>query len=190
MATVERVVILIPGMLGAGCTSVAVELSRRIGLHVVNTERIVREIVAEKRISFMELSAMVRDGEVDLEGIVRSVALDYLREGGVIVEGRTALMLLDQPATLKAFLYADRKVRIERVARRRGISVEEAEREVERSDEERRRLVERLYGRELTDPALYDVMLNTSNIPPEEAVDLIEAMLKPRLERLNKGSSQ
>ena len=100
------------------------------------------------------------------------------------------LMLLDQPATLKAFLYADRKVRIERVARRRGISVEEAEREVERSDEERRRLVERLYGRGLTDPALYDVMLNTSNIPPEEAVDLIEAMLKPRLERLNKGSSQ
>lgn len=182
----ERAVVLIPGMLGAGCTSVATELSKRTGLQVINTERIVREIVAEKRLSFLELSVLVRDGEVDLEGMVRSVALDYLKEGGVIVEGRTALMLLGQPAVLKAFLYANKRVRIERVAKRRGISVEEAEREVERSDEDRRQLVERLYGRGLTDPTLYDVMLNTSHIPPEEAVDLLEAMLKPRTDKLNK----
>jgi len=185
-ARVEKVVVLIPGMLGAGCTSVAFELAKRTGLSVVNSERIIREIVSEKRVTFAELAQMARDGEIDLEDLVRNVALDYLNEGNVIVEGRTALMLLDRPVLLKVFLYADKKVRAERVAKRREISLEEAMREVERSDEDRDRLTERLYKKHFTDPSLYDMVLDTTNLSYSDAAALLERLIKWKLESMVK----
>jgi cytidylate kinase len=129
---------------------------------------------------------MARDGEIDLEDLVRNVALDYLDEGNVIVEGRTALMLLDRPVLLKVFLYADKKVRAERVAKRRGISLEEAMREVERSDEDRDRLTERLYKKHFTDPSLYDMVLDTTNLSYSDAAALLERLMKWKLESMVK----
>lgn len=174
----DKSTILIAGHLGAGCTAVASELAKLTGLRVVNSESIIREIVSEKRVPYSFLIEMTRDGEVDLEDLVRSIALDYVREGGVIVEGRTALMLLDRPALLKVFLYAERKVRVERVARRRGISVEEAEREIEVSDEDRRRLVDRLFKKNIVDPSIYDVMINTTELTYEDVALLLNDLIK------------
>ncbi len=177
----ERAVVLIPGMLGAGCTSVAQELAKRTGLRVVNSERIIRIIVDERRISFAELAYMARDGEIDLEDLVRNIAIDYVREGGVIVEGRTALMVLNQPVTLKVFLYADKETRTERVAKRRNISIEEARGEVEHSDADRERLTERYYKKPFMDPTLYDMMLDTTNLDFSDAAAIIESILKQRI---------
>lgn len=177
---------MIPGLLGAGCTSVAFELAKRVGLEVVNSERIIREVVSEKRLSYPDLALMARDGEIDLEDLVKSVALDYIDEGNVIIEGRTAFTVLDHPALLKVFLFADKKVRVERVASRRGISLQEASAEVERSDEDRSRLVERLFKKHITDPSLYDIVIDTSNLTFNEVAALIENMFKWRLSIVKK----
>ena len=174
----ERPTILVAGMLGAGCTSVAFELAKLIGFEVVNSERIIREIVSEKRASFSDLIEMARDGEIDLEDLVKSIAIDYAREGNVIIEGRTAFMVLDRPVLLKVFLYADKKVRAERVAKRMGISVEDALREVERGDEDRNRLVERFYRKSFTDPSLYDLMINTTGLTYDSVAKLLHEIVK------------
>ncbi len=171
-------VIIVAGMLGAGCTSVAFELSKLTGFEVVNSERIIREVVSEKGASYAMFAEMVRDGEVDLEGLIRNVAIDYVEEGNVIVEGRTAFLVLDRPAILKVFLYADRRARAERVAKRRGVSLAEAEREVEVSDEDRNRLVERLYRKPFTDPSLYDAVINTTGLSYEAVAQLLNEMLR------------
>ena len=171
-------VILIPGMLGAGCTSVATKLAEALGLRVVNSEVIIRRIVVEKGTSFLELAKIVSDGEVEFEKLIRNEALDFIEEGEVVVEGRTALMLLDQPVTLKVFLHAEKDFRAKRVAERRQIDIEEALREIERSDEDRRRLVEKLYGKSWLDLGLYDVVINTSRIPVEVAAKIIETYLQ------------
>lgn len=178
----EKQTILVAGMLGAGCTSVAFELAKLTGFEVINSERIIREIVSEKRVSFAVLIEMARDGEIDLEDLVRSVAIDYAREGNVIIEGRTALMVLDRPVLLKVFLYADRKVRAERVAKRMEISMEDAIREVERGDEDRNRLVERLYRKPFTDPSLYDLMINTTGLTYDSVARLLHEIIKWKME--------
>jgi len=175
---VERPVVLVAGLLGAGCTSVAQELSKALGWRVVNSELIIREIASEKRLSFSALSALARDGEIDLEDVIRSVALDYVNEGNVIIEGRTAFMVLDRPVLLKVFLYADEGVRAERVAQRRRVSLEEAREEVRRSDEDRERLVRRLHRKSMMDPSLYDLMINTTGLTFKEVASLIEAAIK------------
>lgn len=177
----RKIVILLPGMLGAGCTSIAYELSRRLGLEVINSERIIREIVSEKRVSFQELASMISDGEINLEDVIRNVVLDYVREGGVVIEGRTAFMVLDRQVTLKAFLYADVKVRAERVAKQLKINLEDAMREVERSDEDRNRLVEWFYKKQFTDLSLYDVMIDTSRASYSEVANFIESIVKMKV---------
>ena len=131
--------------------------------------------------SYAELALMARDGEIDLEGVIRGVAVDYANEGNVIIEGRTAFMVLDREATLKVFLYADKNVRAERVAKRRGITLEEALEEVERSDEDRNRLTERLYKKSFTDPSLYDVILDTTKMAYKEVAQVIENLVKHKI---------
>lgn len=174
----EKQTILIAGLLGAGCTAAAAELAKLTGLRIVNSESIIREIVSEKRVSYALLIEMTKDGEIDLEDLIRSIAIDYAKEGNVIIEGRTALMLLDRPVLLKVFLYADRKARAERVAKRRGIDLEEAEREVDASDDDRRRLVEKLYRKNIMDPTLYDMMINTTGLTYDDVARLINDLIK------------
>ncbi|MEM1928728.1 MAG: cytidylate kinase family protein, partial [Thermofilaceae archaeon] len=65
-----------------------------------------------------------------------------------------------------------------RVAKRRGISLEEAEREVEVSDEDRRRLVEKLFEKSITDPSLYDLMVNTTELTYEDVARLLNDLIK------------
>lgn len=178
LTPMDKPTVLIAGLLGSGCTASALELAKLTSLTIVNSESIIREIVSEKRVPYTLLIEMARDGEVDLEDLVRSIALDYVREGGVIIEGRTALMLLDRPALLKVFLYADKKVRVERVAKRRGLSLEEAEREIEESDEDRRRLVEKLFKRSFMDPSLYDLILNTTELSYEDVARLLNDLIR------------
>jgi len=57
---VGRRVVLLAGMLGAGCTETANKLSGLLGMEVVNSERVFREIVTQERISFAELSMRAR----------------------------------------------------------------------------------------------------------------------------------
>ena len=171
-------IILIPGMLGAGCTKVAEILANKIGLQFINTEKIVKRIVTEQRLTFKQLEAMTLSGEVNLEELVKSVVLDYLNEGNVIVEGRTAFLLLDREVDIKVFLYADKEFRIHRVAERREIPVEEAREAVRISDDDRSSLVERLYRRNWLDPTLYDILINTTNLKFDAIAEIIRTALE------------
>jgi len=133
---VGRRVVLLASMLGAGCAETANKLSGLLGMEVVNSERVFREIVAQERISFAELSMRARFGEVDIEDLVKSVVEDHISEGGVIVESRVALLVLK--------------------------SLDKALEAVDESDEERASPVRRLYKRDWLDAGLCDLVVNTS----------------------------
>lgn len=128
-----RRVVLLASMLGAGCAETANKLSGLLGMEVVNSERVFREIVAQERISFAELSMRARFG---VEDLVKSVVEDHISEGGVIVESRVALLVLK--------------------------SLDKALEAVDESDEERASPVRRLYKRDWLDAGLCDLVVNTS----------------------------
>ena len=64
-------IILIPGMLGAGCTKIAEILSKKLSIEYLNTEKIVKKIVIEQKLSFKQLETMTLSGEVNLEELVK-----------------------------------------------------------------------------------------------------------------------
>lgn len=176
-------VILLAGMLGAGCTRTAEILSNKLNMNFINSEKVFREIVAQERISFADLSLMARSGEIDIEDVVKSVVEDHINEGNVIVEGRVALLVLNNPhVDLKVFLWAPKDFRVKRVAERRKIDEKEALEAIEESDEERSQLVSRLYKRDWLDADLYDIVINSSKWSFEEIADIIVAAYKAKIE--------
>jgi len=180
MGKSEKPLIIVAGMLGAGCTHVATIISEKLGIDYVNTERILREIVVDRRISYAELSKMASSGEIELEKIMRNILLDYVNERNIIIEGRSALLVLDKPADLKVFLWAPFEYRAKVVAERRGITLDEAKEAVRYSDEERENLVRRLYERDWLDADLYDLVINSSRWSYKEIADMIMNAYKLR----------
>ena len=176
-------IILIPGMLGAGCTKVAEILGKKLNLECINTEKIVKRIVTEGRLSYTELEAMTLSGEINLEEVIQSIVLDYLSEGNVIVEGRSAFLVLDRDVDLKIFLFADTEFRVNRIAERRGIALDEAREAVRESDEDRSGLVKRLYRKSWLDPTLYDMLINTANLKFEAVAEIIRTALENKYEK-------
>ena len=165
--------IAICGELGAGCTEVGQILSKRLGLRCINSADIIRSIVSNFRESFREFERHVQSGEVNLDKMIDGKTDELLELGETIVEGRSGFMLLDNKDVFKALLIAPQTRRVEHIAKRRNITVEEAKEALRESDSERKHMVEKLFKKEWLDPHNYDMVINTGLRSREEVADLI-----------------
>ena len=68
--------------------------------------------------------------------------------------------------------------RVEQYAAAHKLSLEEAERRILLLEPEREELFEKFYGRDISDPELYDMILNEAKIPPELLSDLVLKAMK------------
>ena len=80
----------------------------------------------------------------------------------MVVEGRSAFMLLDRNDVVKVFLNASFDDRVKHVAERRGISIEIAREDVKRSDKERNDLIQRFYRKNCLEATNFDISVRTS----------------------------
>jgi len=170
--------IAICGELGAGCTEVGIILSKRLGIKCVNSSDIVKRVVVSLRgvhpeESFKEFEQHVHSGEVDLDKLIDSEIDEMLDEGDIIVEGRSAFMLLDNKGVFKVLLVASEKSRANHVAKIRNITPEEAMEIIRVSDSERKHMVERLIKKDWLDPHNYNIVINTELRRYEEIAELI-----------------
>lgn len=106
--------------------------------------------------------------------VVRQLA----RSGGVIVGRNGAVVLADRPNTLHVLLTGARQDRIERAARQADISADRAARRLEREDDVRAEMSKALYGWDPRQPDRYDLVLDTSRIPPAGAAEAIVHALR------------
>ncbi len=170
--------IAICGELGAGCTEIAEIISKKLGINAVSSATIVKSIVLEFRgvhpqESFKEFEQHVLSGEIDLDKMIIGKIDEMLEQGDLIIEGRSAFMVLDKPEILKVLLVSPREKRFNHIAKTRKISLEEAEEAIRVSDSERKHMVEKLFKKDWLDPHNYDLVINTGVRTYEEAADLI-----------------
>jgi len=174
----KNVTVLIAGQLASGTTEVAQLVGSSTGLPVENTESFFREIANEFQESFQYMERISKSGEVDLEKILEGMAKDRIVEGNVIIEGRSALMVVDSDVTLKVFLHEDQADRRKSISARRGISEEAAAQELTASDQEREHYFRRRFNADWNNSDFYDLTINTSKVNHQQAAQLIESALK------------
>ena len=102
-------------------------------------------------------------------------------QGGCVIIGRCADYVLDgTEGLIRVFLYADIKVREERVRERNLYADKDVLKNIHRIDRERRDYNRYYAGRDWEKPENYDLLINTTQIGVDGAVQLIKDYLKMR----------
>jgi len=122
-------------------------------------------------------SAVAPPLSVAFDRYVRMVGLvmkKVAREGNVLLLGRGGQVLLqNHPGVLRVQIVAPLPVRVEVVMARLNLSKRDAQRRIRASDRARSDYLRRYFDADWLDPALYDLVLNTSRLPVAVSARLI-----------------
>lgn len=100
--------------------------------------------------------------------LFESLNFELASRDNIVILGRGAQVVLGRtPGVFKVRIVAPIKIRAQRIAAREGMSLEDAEEFAERFGHQRRALVQQMYNVDLSDWALYDMIVNTADITPQ-----------------------
>ena len=95
-------------------------------------------------------------------------------KGHSIIIGRTGCMICaDSKKGFHIQLTAPLAWRVERIAKAHDLPEKEAERRTRLLDSEREELFKKFHGRNISDPEMYDLILNQGKIPKDTLLDII-----------------
>ncbi len=113
-------------------------------------------------------------GDPHFHNLFECLNLELASRGDVVLVGRGAhLVLAGVPGVLKVRIIAPDDLRARRIAEKKGVALKQAEEFVEKYGRRRRALLESIYQQDITDPVLFDLVINTAEITASEALGLI-----------------
>ena len=167
--------ITISGPPGSGKTTVCRMLGERLGIEVVISGHIFRQMAKERDMSLADFGRMCEaDPHADLELDKRMVEIARSRDS-VCLEGRLTAYMLTRHGidAFRVLLTADIDERARRVTEREDGSSEQRKKEIEEREacEARRYLT--YYDIDIGDRSVYDLVIDTTRIPADEVADII-----------------
>ncbi len=108
------------------------------------------------------------------------VVLAAAKRGNVVFVGRGAQFLLPREKGFVVRLVAPLQCRVENLMRSKGITEADAKRYIKEVDPRRVEFGRRFFHHDVTDPLLYDLILNTGRLGMEGAAELILAAIAKR----------
>ena len=172
--------ITVSGPPGSGTTTAAERVAARLELTLVPGGAVFRSMAVERGLSLGEFGRYATDHpEVDAE--LDGRLADRARQGDVVIESRLAGWIARNEGlpAVRAWIDCDPDVRAQRVADRERVSRAQA-----RAENDERQHVERsrylvLYGLDLEDLSIYDLVLDSEALGPDELSDqIVEVALK------------
>lgn len=182
-------IITIAGLPGAGKTSVAKELAKRLVCDFVSVGEIRGQVAIERGITIDELNDLGTESDMMADAKQVEIAKN---KNDIVIEGRISWHLI--PNSFKILVVVDptegaRRIFEEqrsgdgaRADERTYASVEDTEQSIKNRVENDRRRMQALYGVEnFIDPKHFDFVLDTTNASgPVENADKIVAVLKAK----------
>jgi cytidylate kinase len=174
------IVITVSGSASSGKSTGAKIIAEKFGLEYISAGKIFRDIAAEHGMSIEKFSA-VRPAEVDHEVDKRS--LMYAIKGGCVLDGRMTGWAAGKWANAKIYYDCNLLIKAKRIAKNNGITVEEAKRIIEERDREDNKKYMALYGIDLFDKSIYDIIINNDELTLKEATIVPIELVKKFLEK-------
>ena len=177
-------IIAISGKAGSGKSTVAKELSRKLGLKHYSIGDLMREMARERKISLQELGKIAeKDKSIDKELDERQISLGKSKDNFVI-DGRLAAFFIPN-ADIKVFLDCKDDVRAERIMKderkdESSKNIKELIKKIgEREDSERKRY-RKYYNMDYCNRKLYDEVIDTTKIDAKAVVEKIIKLAKEK----------
>jgi CMP/dCMP kinase len=176
-------IITIAGKAGAGKSTVAKLIARKLNLTHYSTGDFMRDIAEENKIDLLELSKRAeKDRSIDEELDQRQIELGNKKEN-FIIDGRLSWHFI--PKSIKIFIDARLDIRAERiyhdtVRREHNVSLETTKKKLkERENSEQKRYKE-YYNLNPHDHKNYDLVVDSSNIDQDEVTKRILEFVKDK----------
>jgi cytidylate kinase len=193
-------IITISREMGSGGIPISHKAAEKLGYTLVDGETIRKAAPAygltpealekadEKPPAFVE--KLDEQMEVDLHQI-ELIVLEYALKGNVIIYGRGGQDLLkDIGSVFRVRIIAPFEERVERWAEREWLDPDLARILVRKSDQQRAGFIKYYFDRDWEDPLHYDLVVNTSRLSEEMAVDLICSGVQDKNLMEQKGTSK
>jgi len=198
-------VVTISRQFGAGGRSLGEKLCERFGFHLVD-EHVIDELARKAKVKGDWLTAMEKEASSTIlgliseiysrgifykgpaapgEGFERKKYITFLTrimtsmvdEGGYVLLGRGAqLVLKDHPKVFHVLLVADYEDRVKFMVERYSLPRPEAEKIIKEKERQRAAVAANIFGANIDDPGLYHIVLNTSRLPFDWAVDEVTGL--------------
>ncbi len=164
-------VIAISGQVASGKTTVARELARRLNYRFVSIGELFRRVASQRGVSLLELHR-IAETDFSIDRAVDEEAIREARRGNVVIEGHLAAWILRDIADVRIYLKADIGVRSRRLSARDGKSVEDAMSEIRAREESNRRRYLTIYGIDISDMSIFDLVIDTTYIGTERVIEI------------------
>jgi cytidylate kinase len=169
----------------SGGDALAACLSERLGIPSLGRE-VIQQAATEMGVPPEDLGEMMEDrpglfGRASLLrkvyiGAVQAALAEAVAEGALVYHGLAGGRLLDGlPGVLRVRLIAPLALRVQALRESHGMGEEEAESYIREVDDSRVRWVKALYGVDVHDPALYDLVVNLGVFTVPEACEVVAA---------------
>jgi cytidylate kinase len=100
------------------------------------------------------------------------------KKGSVVLDGQLVGWMAGDFANIKVYLKAPLSVRVSRLASRDGVSLEEASRELLHREAAERERYKSLYGIDVGDISIYEVILDTALLGLESTREVLRTIVR------------
>lgn len=100
--------------------------------------------------------------------------------GNAVIVGRGANFILPPEDTFRLRIIAPKELRAKNVAQTHQVGLDEAKRRILKTESDRRAFIRKYFHEDVSDPANYDLVLNTGTLSIEESVECVCHILQRR----------
>ena len=206
MKATQPLIITISRQLGAGGAYIGQQLAKKLNIHYADHEIIrkaaeklaVKEEDIERRDEktqpfwetmlfssgyapefYVPINIKYAPTDAEMYEVETNIIRKLAENLDAVIIGRGGFHVLkDRPNTLRVFLFASKKYRMDRVMNEHNLNEKEAQQAIEDSDRARAKYIDAFTGADWNDARNFDLSLNTEKLGLDKSVEAILAFAK------------
>lgn len=172
-------IITISGKPGAGKSTLAKNLAKKLNLKHYSTGDFMRKIAQQRNISLMKLTEL-SESDLSIDQEIDNYTKELAQQDNFVIDSRLAYHFI--PHSIKIFLDADLDERTKRILKEKRpdnpSDVEELKKQIQQREHSEEKRYREYYNLNPNDPNNFDILIDNTELKPDEVAEKVIEFLK------------